>query len=71
MGVGKGRRKLRACVRLGLEFPDDISFWRMVVRRALGPEGWGRLCAPLLSLYLQLFARCGATRAEMRWGGTA
>ena len=25
-GVGKGRRKLRACVRLGPEFHDDISF---------------------------------------------
>ena len=30
-GVGKGRHKLRACVRLGPEFDDDISFWRMVV----------------------------------------
>ena len=30
-GVGKGRRKLRACVRLGPEFHYDISFWRMVV----------------------------------------
>ena len=52
-GVGKGRRKLRACVRLGPEFHDDISFWRMVVQRALGPEGGGRLSAPLLSLCLQ------------------
>ena len=50
--VGKGRRKLRACVRLGPEFHDGISFWRVVVQRALGPEG-GRLSAPLLSLYLQ------------------
>ena len=33
-GVGKGRRTLRACVRHGLEFHDDISFWRMVVQRA-------------------------------------
>ena len=30
-GAGKGRRKLRSCVRLGPEFQDDISFWRMVV----------------------------------------
>ena len=30
-GAGKGRRKLRSCVRLGPEFHDDISFWRMVV----------------------------------------
>ena len=52
-GVGKGRRKLRACVRLGPEFHDDISFWRMIVQRALGPDGGGRLSAPLLSLYLQ------------------
>ena len=71
MGVGKGRRKLRACVRLGPEFHDDISFWRMVVQRALGPEGRGRMSAPYLSFYLQLFARCGVIRAEMRLGGTA
>ena len=45
--VGKERRKLRACVRLGPEFHAYISFWRMVVQRALGPE------AQLLSLYLQ------------------
>ena len=69
-GRGKGRRKLRACVRLGPEFHDDISFWRMVMQRALGPEGGSRLSAPLLSLYCnRMFARCGAMRAEMRWGG--
>ena len=45
-GVGKGHCKLRACVHLGPEFHDDISFWRMVVQRALGPEGGGRLSAP-------------------------
>ena len=56
-GLGKGRCKLRACVRLGPEFHDDISFWRMVVQRALGPEGRGRLSAPLLSLYLQPHVR--------------
>ena len=27
LGAGKGRRKLRACVRLSPEFHDDISFW--------------------------------------------
>ena len=43
-GAGKRRHKLRACVRLGPEFHDDISFWRMVVQRALRPEGGGRLC---------------------------
>ena len=69
-GAGKGRRKLRACVRLGPEFHDDISFWRMVMQRALGPEEGSRLSAPLLSLYCnRMFARCGAMRAEMRWGG--
>ena len=56
-GVGKGRCKLRACVRLGPEFHDDISFCRMVVQRAVGPEGGGRLSAPLLSLYLQPHVR--------------
>ena len=56
-GVGKGRRKLCTWVRLGPELHDDISFWRMVVQRALGPEGGGRLSAPLLSLYLQPHVR--------------
>ena len=56
-GAGKGRRKLRACVHLGPEFHDDISFWRMVVQRALRPEGGGRLSAPLLSLCLQPHVR--------------
>ena len=45
-GVAKGRRKLRACVRLGPEFHDDISFWRMVVQRALGSEGGHAVCPP-------------------------
>ena len=45
-GAGKGRRKLRACVRLGPEFHDDISFWRMVVQRALRPEGGGQAVCP-------------------------
>ena len=38
-------------------FYDDISFWRMAVQRALGPEGGGRLSTPLLSLYLQPHVR--------------
>ena len=57
--MGKGRRKLRACVRLGPEFHDDISFWRMVVQRALG-----RLSAPLLSLYLQPHVRTQGSDAS-------
>ena len=56
-GVGKRRRKLRACVRLDPEFHDDISFWRMVVQRALRPEGGGRLSAPFLSLYFRPHVR--------------
>ena len=56
-GVGKGRRTLRTCVRLGLEFHDDISFWRMVMQRALGPGGGGQAVCPLLSLYLQPHVR--------------
>ena len=56
-GAGKGRRKLRACVCLGSEFRDGISFWRMVVQRALRSEGGGRLSAPLLSLCLQPHVR--------------
>ena len=72
-GAGKGRRKLRACVRLGPEFHDDISFWRMVVHRALRPEGGGAGCLPNSSVCAcnRMFARCGAMRAEMRRGVTA
>ena len=56
-GAGKGCRKLRACVRLGPEFHDDISSWRMVVQRALRPVGGGRLSATLLSLCLHPHVR--------------
>ena len=51
-GAGKGRRKLRACVRLGPEFHDDISFWRMVVQRALRPKGGGQAVCPTPQLVL-------------------
>ena len=71
-GAGKGRRKLRACIRLGQEFHDGVVFWRMVVQRALRPKG-GACCLPYFSVCVcnRIFARCGAMRAEMRWGGTA
>ena len=69
-GAGKGRRKLRACVRLGPEFHDDISFWRMVVQRALRPEGGGAGCLPhsLVCVCNRMFARWGYC---LDGGGTA
>ena len=68
-GVCKGRRKLRACVRLGPEFLDDISFWRMVVQRALGPEGGGQAVCPTSQFVFTTACSHAVERCERRCDG--
>ena len=68
-GVGKGRCKLRACVRLGPEFHDDISFWRMVVQRVLGPEGGGQAVCPTLQFVFATACSHAVERCERRCDG--
>ena len=68
-GVGKGRRKLRACVRLGPEFHDDISFWRMVVQPAFGPEGGGQAVCPTPQFVFATACSHAVERCERRCDG--
>ena len=68
-GAGKGRRGLRACVRLGPEFYDDISFWRMVVQRALRPEGGGQAVCPTSQFVFATACSHAVERCERRCDG--
>ena len=58
-GPGGGDRasSSRSHVRLGGEFHDDLSFWRLMVAKAMGTGGGSTLSAPLLSFYLQPHSR--------------
>ena len=48
-GPGRGDRssRSRAHVRLGDEFHDDLSFWRLMVEKATGPGGGRHALCPV------------------------
>ena len=58
------RGRKRARIRLGREFHDDLSFWRLLVDKAVGPGVVSTLDAPLLSFYLQPHARTLVSNAS-------
>ena len=45
-GLAVGGKQRRGCVRLSREFHDDLTFWKIVVEMATGPDDITRLEAP-------------------------
>ena len=62
--------RTRACIRLGREFYDDLSFWRLLVDKAVGSGGACTLKVPLLRFFCNpMHARSSATRRGTPRGG--
>ena len=63
-GFAVGSKQRRGCVRLSREFHDDLTFWRIIVEMATGPNGITRLEAPLFCCFLQPPSRILITDAS-------